>query len=29
VRDADIRAMGVGGLLMEIGARPQPRASIE
>ena len=26
VRDADIRAMGVGGLLMEIGARPQPRA---
>jgi molybdenum cofactor cytidylyltransferase len=26
---ADIRAMGVGGLLMEIGARPQPRASFE
>jgi molybdenum cofactor cytidylyltransferase len=26
VRDADIRAMGVGGLLMEIAARPQPRA---
>jgi molybdenum cofactor cytidylyltransferase len=29
VRDADIRAMGVGGLLMEIGSRPQPRASRE
>ena len=26
VRDADIRAMGVGGLLMEIASRPQPRA---
>jgi molybdenum cofactor cytidylyltransferase len=26
IRDADIRAMGVGGLLMEIGSRPQPRA---
>src|ERR1700733_7818210 len=26
VRNADIRAMGVGGLLMEIGSRPQPRA---
>ena len=26
IRDADIRAMGVGGLLMEIGTRPQPRA---
>jgi molybdenum cofactor cytidylyltransferase len=26
-RDADIRAMGVGGLLMEIVTRPQPRAS--
>ena len=26
VRDADIRAMGVGGLLMEIVSRPQPRA---
>jgi molybdenum cofactor cytidylyltransferase len=24
--DADIRAMGVGGLLMEIASRPQPRA---
>ena len=23
--DADIRAMGVGGLLMEIASRPQPR----
>jgi molybdenum cofactor cytidylyltransferase len=29
IHDADIRAMGVGGLLMEIGARPQPRASLE
>ncbi len=26
VRAADIRAMGVGGLLMEIPSRPQPRA---
>jgi molybdenum cofactor cytidylyltransferase len=26
IGDADIRAMGVGGLLMEIGMRPQPRA---
>jgi molybdenum cofactor cytidylyltransferase len=26
IRDADIRAMGVGGLLMEIVSRPQPRA---
>jgi molybdenum cofactor cytidylyltransferase len=26
IRDADIRAMGVGGLLMEIGSRPHPRA---
>ena len=26
ISDADIRAMGVGGLLMEIGVRPQPRA---
>ncbi len=26
VRDEDIRAMGVGGLLMEIPSRPQPRA---
>ena len=26
IHDADIRAMGVGGLLMEIGTRPQPRA---
>jgi molybdenum cofactor cytidylyltransferase len=25
VTDADIRAMGVGGLLMEISSRPQPR----
>jgi molybdenum cofactor cytidylyltransferase len=25
IHDADIRAMGVGGLLMEIGSRPQPR----
>ena len=25
VTDADIRAMGVGGLLMEIASRPQPR----
>ena len=24
-RDADIRGMGVGGLLMEIASRPQPR----
>ena len=29
IRDADIRAMGVGGLLMEIGTRPQPRAPLE
>ena len=29
IRDADIRAMGVGGLLMEIASRPQPRASLE
>jgi molybdenum cofactor cytidylyltransferase len=29
IRDEDIRAMGVGGLLMEIGARPQPRAPLE
>jgi molybdenum cofactor cytidylyltransferase len=29
IHDADIRAMGVGGLLMEIGIRPQPRASLE
>jgi molybdenum cofactor cytidylyltransferase len=29
IRDADIRAMGVGGLLMEIGIRPQPRAPLE
>ncbi len=29
IRDADIRAMGVGGLLMEIGTRPQPRAPVE
>jgi molybdenum cofactor cytidylyltransferase len=29
IRDEDIRAMGVGGLLMEIGTRPQPRAPIE
>jgi len=29
VRDADIRAMGVGGLLMEIASRPQPRASLD
>jgi molybdenum cofactor cytidylyltransferase len=27
--DADIRAMGVGGLLMEIASRPQPRASVD
>jgi molybdenum cofactor cytidylyltransferase len=27
IRDADIRAMGLGGLLMEIPSRPQPRAS--
>jgi len=26
IRDKDIRAMGVGGLLMEIASRPQPRA---
>ncbi|HEY1453910.1 MAG TPA: molybdopterin-binding protein, partial [Roseiarcus sp.] len=26
IRDKDIRAMGVGGLLMEIATRPQPRA---
>jgi molybdenum cofactor cytidylyltransferase len=26
IRDADIRAMGLGGLLMEIASRPQPRA---
>jgi molybdenum cofactor cytidylyltransferase len=26
IRGADIRAMGVGGLLMEIASRPQPRA---
>jgi molybdenum cofactor cytidylyltransferase len=26
IRDEDIRAMGVGGLLMEIASRPQPRA---
>jgi molybdenum cofactor cytidylyltransferase len=26
IGDADIRAMGVGGLLMEIASRPQPRA---
>jgi molybdenum cofactor cytidylyltransferase len=29
IRDADIRAMGVGGLLMEIPSRPQPRAPLE
>jgi len=29
IRDADIRAMGVGGLLMEIASRPQPRASLD
>jgi len=29
IHDADIRAMGVGGLLMEIGVRPQPRAPVE
>jgi molybdenum cofactor cytidylyltransferase len=29
IRDADIRAMGVGGLLMEIASRPQPRAPDE
>ena len=29
IRDADIRAMGVGGLLMEIASRPQPRGSLE
>jgi molybdenum cofactor cytidylyltransferase len=28
IRDADIRAMGVGGLLMEIPSRPQPRAPL-
>jgi molybdenum cofactor cytidylyltransferase len=27
--DADIRAMGVGGLLMEIASRPQPRVSVD
>jgi molybdenum cofactor cytidylyltransferase len=27
--DADIRAMGVGGLLMEIASRPQPRAPVD
>ncbi|HEY5207063.1 MAG TPA: molybdopterin-binding protein [Roseiarcus sp.] len=26
IHDADIRAMGLGGLLMEIASRPQPRA---
>ena len=26
IHDGDIRAMGVGGLLMEIASRPQPRA---
>jgi molybdenum cofactor cytidylyltransferase len=26
VTGSDVRAMGVGGLLMEIGTRPQPRA---
>jgi molybdenum cofactor cytidylyltransferase len=26
IHDSDIRAMGVGGLLMEIASRPQPRA---
>ena len=29
VSDADIRAMGVGGLLMEIVSRPQPRADAQ
>jgi molybdenum cofactor cytidylyltransferase len=29
IHDADIRAMGVGGLLMEIASRPQPRAPDE
>jgi molybdenum cofactor cytidylyltransferase len=29
VSSADIRRMGVGGLLMEIPSRPQPRASFE
>ncbi len=29
IRDADIRAMGVGGLLMEIATRPQPRAPVD
>jgi molybdenum cofactor cytidylyltransferase len=29
IRDADVRAMGVGGLLMEIGTRPQPRAPVD
>jgi molybdenum cofactor cytidylyltransferase len=29
IRGADVRAMGVGGLLMEIASRPQPRASLE
>jgi len=28
-RDADVRAMGVGGLLMEIASRPQPRAPFD
>jgi molybdenum cofactor cytidylyltransferase len=27
IHDADIRAMGLGGLLMEIASRPQPRAA--
>jgi molybdenum cofactor cytidylyltransferase len=26
IHDKDIRAMGLGGLLMEIPSRPQPRA---
>jgi molybdenum cofactor cytidylyltransferase len=29
IHDEDIRAMGVGGLLMEIASRPQPRAPDE
>jgi molybdenum cofactor cytidylyltransferase len=29
IHDGDIRAMGVGGLLMEIGTRPQPRAPLD
>jgi molybdenum cofactor cytidylyltransferase len=29
IRGADVRAMGVGGLLTEIASRPQPRASLE